>query len=197
MDIQSALATMAQTLGTIGRSLGTVALEPLVAATDKPVLTVLQAEAVRSNADLLASGVLDSGLEARLEKGRAISDVQLNEARSTLRTLAQIEIGRLFATCDAILLPVMPLTTPRIEACEPSAPTFSGRTLYELSSFTRFVNALGLPAVALPGGFDAQRLPIGLQLVGPPNSDCSLVALAREIQGVSDWHCRLPPVRAD
>lgn len=195
--IRSALAMMARTLEAIGCSLKAAALEPVIGATDPPVLVVLQAEAARSNADLMVSGVLDRGLQSRLDKGVAITDGQLEEARSTLRALARIETERLFSNCDAIVLPVMPLSTPPVAVCEPSSPTFSARTLYALSSFTRFVNALGLPAVALPCGLDEGGLPIGMQLIGRRGCDRSLIALACEIQDSTDWHCRLPPVTAD
>jgi Asp-tRNA(Asn)/Glu-tRNA(Gln) amidotransferase A subunit family amidase len=195
-SIQNAVTAMEQTLLTIGRSLETVALEALLAATDTPVLTILQAEAARSNADIMGSGALDLALRTRLEKGPAISDKQLDEARVYLGRLAEIEIKQLFSSTDAILLPVMPLTTPLVDACEPSAAAFSPRTLYALSSFTRFVNALGLPAVAVPAGIDEHGLPIGLQLVGPPGSDRALIALACDIQSASEWHSRCAGVDA-
>ena len=197
VSIQLGIAAMEHTLLTIGQSLAAVALEAVRAATDAPVLTVLQAEAARVNADLMGSGVLDRDLHARLEKGLAISDARLEEASRSLIQLAETWTQRLFSSADAILLPVMPMTTPLVEECEPSGPAFTPRTLYALSSFTRFVNALGLPAVAVPAGIDGHGLPIGVQLVGPPGSDRALIALACEIQLASDWHSRPPPVRVD
>lgn len=197
VSTQSSVAAMERTLLTIGRSLVSMALEPLLTATDAPVMTVLVGEAARANADLIGSGVLDRELQARLKKGLAISDAQIDEARRLLKQLAATEIERLFSATDAILLPVMPLSTPLVVACEPSGPAFAPRTLYALSSFTRFVNALGLPAVSVPAGVDEHGLPIGLQMVGPPGSDRTLIALACEIQQACEWHRRLPRVRAD
>lgn len=196
-SIQSSVAAMEQTLLSIGRSLMSMALEPLLTATDAPVMTVLVGEAARANADLIGSNMLDRELKARLEKGLVITDEQLEESRRLLGQLAATEIERLFFDADAILLPVMPLSTPLVETCEPTGAAFAPRTLYALSSFTRFVNALGLPAVSVPAGVDEHGLPIGLQMVGPPGSDRALITLACEIQCACEWHHRLPPVRAD
>ena len=160
-------------------------------------MCVLAGEAARANTALIGSNVLDRELRTRLEKGLAISDFQLGDARRMLEQLAAIEIERLFSAPDAVLLPVMPISTPLVGACEPSGPAFAPRMLYALTSFTRFVNALGLPAVSVPAGFDESGLPIGLQIVGPPSSDRALIALACEIQLTSDRHSRPPPVRVD
>ena len=64
--------------------------------------------------------------------------------------------------------------------------------LYALSRFTRFVNYLGLPALAVPAGFDSRGLPVGLQLIGRPGSEMALLQIAVRLQERTDWHGRVP-----
>lgn len=64
-----------------------------------------------------------------------------------------------------------------------------------IPSTTQFafpVNGAGLPAIALPGGFAADGLPIGFQLIGRPFSERTLVAVGEAYQQKTDHHCAEP-----
>ena len=58
--------------------------------------------------------------------------------------------------------------------------------------YTRAFSYLGLPALALPAGFDSAGLPIGVQLVGRPFDDALLLNIGHQYQGVTDWDRRRP-----
>jgi aspartyl-tRNA(Asn)/glutamyl-tRNA(Gln) amidotransferase subunit A len=50
----------------------------------------------------------------------------------------------------------------------------------------------GTPVMALPAGF-CDGLPIGVQLVGQPFADATVLAAAHAFQQATDWHLQRPP----
>jgi aspartyl-tRNA(Asn)/glutamyl-tRNA(Gln) amidotransferase subunit A len=164
---------------------------------DPHVFTVLQGEPARTHAAFLESASLATMLRKRLAKGLAVDDRALAASRSWRAALAAEFIDRVLGQADIALLPVMAIRTPPAAECNPDSPTFRARTLYELSRFTRFVNMLGFPALAIPVGFDDRGMPVALQLVGRPNSDFALASLADVVQRKTCWHGRIPSAIAD
>lgn len=53
-------------------------------------------------------------------------------------------------------------------------------------------NASGQPSIAIPAGFDPNGLPIGVQLVGRPAAEATLIALAAQIEAAKPWRDRRP-----
>jgi amidase len=55
------------------------------------------------------------------------------------------------------------------------------------------VTLAGVPAISVPAGFDARGLPMGLQLIGPPEGDAALLRLAHAYDLATRWVERVPP----
>ena len=165
---------------------------PAIAAIDEHALVVMQGEAARTHARFIDHPATNPFLRKRLAKGLTIDDVRLAASRAMRSRLVDDFENTVLGRTDAAILPVMPICTPRYVDVDPASATFSGRRLYDLSRYCRFVNMLGLPAVALPVGFDDRGLPVGLQLIGRRGRDRDLIALASRIQNKSSWHSRFP-----
>ena len=58
--------------------------------------------------------------------------------------------------------------------------------------FTGWVNAAGLPALALPCEPSAEGLPIGIQIIGNYGSDDALLALGARYEALAPWADRWP-----
>jgi aspartyl-tRNA(Asn)/glutamyl-tRNA(Gln) amidotransferase subunit A len=158
---------------------------------DLHALTVLLAEAAREHRARTDDPAIDAMLRKRLAKGLLITDEQLG-----LALAARDALRDQFLSClgdDGVaVLPVMPIRTPQVKVVDPASPQFNPRMLYALSRFTRFVNYLGLPALAVPSGFDNDGMPVGLQLIGRPGSEAVLLQVAVRLQERTDWHGRVP-----
>ncbi|WP_046302415.1 amidase family protein, partial [Mycobacterium sp. UM_Kg27] len=48
-------------------------------------------------------------------------------------------------------------------------------------------NIIGWPAMNVPAGLDRQGLPVGVQLVGKPGSERTLLGLAAQIEQLQPW----------
>jgi aspartyl-tRNA(Asn)/glutamyl-tRNA(Gln) amidotransferase subunit A len=111
-------------------------------------------------------------------------------------------VAAVFARAEALLLPSAPDVAPRLDEILPGAAerrydagAYTLATAADPGRFTRALNYLGLPALALPAGFSRAGLPLGVQLVGRPFAEATLFALGEAFQRATDYHRRLPPLR--
>lgn len=159
-----------------------IALQNVIDLCDDTVLTLLQKEAYLSNRAVLESGQLDPVLAKRLSHGAAIEDTIYDGARAGLGVLQSEIAESLFAKVDLIALPTMPCPTPRVAQCEPGDAAFSARNLYDLSRYTRFVNALGLPAMVLPLPARPGAMPSSVQLIARHGTGLAILRAAQTIE---------------
>lgn len=104
-----------------------------------------------------------------------------------VRTLIRRDFVEAFQRVDAIATPVAPTTAFRIgeHGDDPLA-------MYLEDVFTLPTNLAGVPGLAFPVGFDAQGLPIGMQLMGPHFGEEILFRAAHAYQQATYWHLRQP-----
>ncbi len=96
-----------------------------------------------------------------------------------VRTLIKQDFQRCFADgIDAILTPTTPSAAFAIGEKGRADPI----EMYLNDVFTVTVNMAGLPGISVPGGLDAQGLPLGLQLIGRPFEEETLFAIGAVIE---------------
>ena len=96
-----------------------------------------------------------------------------------VRTLIKRDFETCFAAgIDAVLTPTTPSAAFGIGEKGRADPI----EMYLNDVFTVTVNMAGLPGISVPSGLDAQGLPLGLQLIGPPFEEETLFALGEVIE---------------
>ena len=104
-----------------------------------------------------------------------------------LRRLIANDFSAAFEQCDVILSPTAPTTAFKL-----GEKTADPVEMYLSDIYTIAVNLAGLPGMSLPCGFDAQGLPIGLQLIGNYFDEARMLGVAHQYQLATDWHARAP-----
>jgi aspartyl-tRNA(Asn)/glutamyl-tRNA(Gln) amidotransferase subunit A len=104
-----------------------------------------------------------------------------------LRGVVAREIDEVLSRFDAIVGPSRGTAGPRLGAEFRSAIRGSFPDVLGAVG-----NAAGLPAIGVPCGFTAERLPVGLQFMGRAWEENRVLAAARAWQARTDWHRRRP-----
>jgi aspartyl-tRNA(Asn)/glutamyl-tRNA(Gln) amidotransferase subunit A len=127
---------------------------------------------------------------ALLDQGRLLPATDYINAQR-LRRKMQIEFRSVWSEVDCLITPTAPIAAPQLG--QKTVPLGGGSQAVRAAAtrFTRCFNVLGLPAISMPCGLTAARLPVGLQIVAPPLKDrlVLLVAAALEDAGVSIPPC--------
>jgi aspartyl-tRNA(Asn)/glutamyl-tRNA(Gln) amidotransferase subunit A len=105
-----------------------------------------------------------------------------------VRTLIRQEFDRAFARFDALITPTSP-TVPFKIGEKMDDPV----QMYLSDICTLPVNIAGIPAVSVPAGF-VDGLPVGLQAIGRPLGEETLLRIAFAYEQSTDWHKRKPPL---
>ncbi len=100
------------------------------------------------------------------------------------------EFDAVFQGVDLLATPVMP--TPAFKLGEKIEDPLQ---MYLSDIYTISVNLAGLPAMALPCGFSGRGLPIGLQLIGRPFQEETILRAARCYEVATNWRAKRPNLR--
>ena len=105
-----------------------------------------------------------------------------------VRTLIQQDFTRAFEDIDVIMTPTAP--TPAYKIGEMSNPL----QMYLQDISTVPVNLAGLPGISVPCGFTVAGLPIGLQIIGRPLAEETILRAAYAYEQGHDFHTKMAPI---
>jgi aspartyl-tRNA(Asn)/glutamyl-tRNA(Gln) amidotransferase subunit A len=113
-----------------------------------------------------------------------------------VRTLIRQEFDQVFEKYDALVTPTSPTVAFKI-----GEKIDDPLQMYLSDVCTLPINIAGVPAISIPAGFardpspcSGQGLPIGMQIIGRPFDEGTILRIAFAYEQATDWHKRKPKI---
>jgi aspartyl-tRNA(Asn)/glutamyl-tRNA(Gln) amidotransferase subunit A len=195
-EIEAAVRAASVTLQQLGVRLEEVSLPHLpnseIASTQ---LTYAEATSFHQSAGYFPARAADYAPDVcgRLEEGAHILATDYIRAMA-VRRLMRKDFHQALRQVDAILAPTVMTPAPKIDQ---QTVTINSRELSARSALIRLTrpsNLTGLPAITIPCGLTREGLPIGLQLIGRPFEEGTVLQLSHGFEAATAWHRQHPPI---
>lgn len=151
-----------------------------------PEASAYHRHAMRANPELYTAEV-----RALLEVGETILATDYIDALR-MRQLMKLEWEQMFANIDVLIAPSVP--APAVAADDPQVYWPDGTVETATDAMVRLSapgNLTGLPSVSVPCGFSSSGLPLGMQIIGGPFEEPTILAVARTYELASDYVGRI------
>jgi amidase len=125
--------------------------------------------------------------------GRAIGEKRALRAREKEPAVAR-RVGAIFEHNDVVLTPASPRPPHAADRYHGKGVLASVNGATPVAAFTTVWNVTGQPAMSIPAPSLHEGVPIGVQLVGRPSDEATLIALAAQLEAEVGWPDRKPPV---
>jgi aspartyl-tRNA(Asn)/glutamyl-tRNA(Gln) amidotransferase subunit A len=188
-EVMAAVDAAAEKWRALGATIVDVVL-PSKQRMDACIQTILLAEGFAIHGEWLRTRPQDYGrvTRERLMMGAFVTGGEYVQAQR-LRRIITAEVDAVLAGCDAILCAGNPTAAPRVVDVD-EGPFRRSHPI------TGPFNATGHPGLALPCGFGASGLPLGLQLIGRSYGEAMLLRIAHAYEQAAGWVKRRPDLPA-
>jgi aspartyl-tRNA(Asn)/glutamyl-tRNA(Gln) amidotransferase subunit A len=171
----------------LGHQIGEADLPPY--PYDAAAGLIIAVEGASAFDDLIRSDMLaalaDPSQQASLRAALAIPGVDYLRAMR-LRAAARPVAVAVFERFDALIAPTLLQVAPPIDVDIDEG-------WRDVGGNGGFGNLLGWPSISIPMGTGRDGLPLGLEIVGAPYQEQTVLALAMAFQSATDWHLQRPP----
>ncbi len=185
-DLRTALGEALRTLRGLGATLEECRVRPMRDYNDIKVI-LAESEVVNVHMQDLRAHIGDFGadIRSRMLPALLFSAQDYVTAMRAHRRLA-IETLALHDRFDALVM-----------AGQGEAPTFAahnGQNFWQRANTFTLANITGQPALAVPIGFGVNGLPLGMQILGRPFEDATVLKIGHAYQQACPWHRRRAPM---
>src|SRR5262245_56962708 len=183
------------TLESLGARVEEIAM-PSIVGNISAQLTIESCEPSTYHQEWLRTRAADYGEDVRTllelaEMYLATHYLQAQRYRSVLRN----DFLEGFKQVDVFVTPTLPFTATPCGATEVVIENGEREDMLSaIMQFTGVPSLAGLPALSIPVGFDADGLPVGMQVIGRPFDEGTLFRVGHAYQAATSWHTRAPNV---
>jgi Asp-tRNA(Asn)/Glu-tRNA(Gln) amidotransferase A subunit family amidase len=194
-ESREAVSTAISDLGELGASLEDVAI-PLAKDAGAITMSLIGVEwsALHRNAFLGDFKAFDHNNRIRFLSGSLVPSQMYYKAQK-LRSMLREQVLSALEQVDVLVLPTGPFaalpveSAPGVRSKEQAMADLTGRI-----SFTGPFNLAGVPALSVLCGFNSANLPLGLQIVGRPFDEETVLRVGHAYEQVHQWYTRRPPI---
>jgi aspartyl-tRNA(Asn)/glutamyl-tRNA(Gln) amidotransferase subunit A len=181
LEVAGAVRTAVQTAAALGARIVDVRV-PDIDALNTVGRVLLLAEAVANlRPHLDRRGDFGADVLALLDQGRMVSAADYLDAQRLRRILIH-EFSKLWNQVDCVFTPSTPTAAPKIGQTTMQVGAVSEDVRLASTRLMRGINVLGIPALAIPCGFTKDGLPIGLQILGAPRQEDTILRIGAAIE---------------
>lgn len=103
------------------------------------------------------------------------------------RAVIKKDFDDVFTKVDCLMCPVSPTVAFKLgdKSDDPLA-------MYLADIYTISANLAGICALSIPAGFNSEKLPVGLQIMGPKFEEGKILAIAKAYEDATPWHTMFP-----
>jgi aspartyl-tRNA(Asn)/glutamyl-tRNA(Gln) amidotransferase subunit A len=158
-------------------------------------MTIISVEAAEVHRALLLTRSADYGADVRprLQMGGLFRGVDYLRAQRIRSVIAQ-EFRNALAATDVLVTPTNAIPAPRIGETMISVRGTQVWVMALMPSLTIAHNLTGFPALTVPCGAGESGLPLGLQIIGRPFDETTVLRVGHAYEQATDWHRRRPSI---
>jgi aspartyl-tRNA(Asn)/glutamyl-tRNA(Gln) amidotransferase subunit A len=158
---------------------------------------VLAPEAYAYHEEWLKTRAAEYGADVRerLRVGAFVTGAEYLKGQR-LRALLKADVDAALAKLDILMAPSTAIDAVAVGQTEVRIGNETVPVRGSLIRFTRPFNLTGHPAASAPCGFSTDGLPMGMQIIGRPFDEATVLRVADAYQRITDWHTRRPAMAA-
>jgi aspartyl-tRNA(Asn)/glutamyl-tRNA(Gln) amidotransferase subunit A len=192
-EVRRAVAEAVGVLGGLDAAVDPVAL-PLIRHAGAVFMAICDSEGAGLHLGWLRERAdeYDRGTRRRLLTASLIPAAAYHQA-TRARALLRAQMADVLRRFDLLACPTAHQAAPTIAATKAAVTreTAAGR-FFTRRSFTSPASLAGLPAIAVPCGFNRAGLPLSLQLIGRPFGEATVLRAAHAYEAATAWRRRPP-----